>query len=525
MSSPPVKYTRKGNFTANQQGNPQLPPSATLLDQEFNAVKATTDQTISRLAEIQRPDGELANLSVGRDQLSAEIVMGVDTPTDWAPFTLYTVRNSVIVNNAWYWCEVEHTSGAVWDAAEQTYWQIIANWQAAADAADASAAQAAASAAAAHTSEVNAAASAASVGNSVSQAAASATAAANSATASANSATQSANSATASATSAGNAHTSEVNAAASAQDAADSAAEAIGGASDADNITSGTLSAQFIDYDTTRLTAVGTKLKALGPTTNFNAPTTVVATAIDGALNYNNSGANSTWTLPPVTPGAILGIQLPSPTLSCTIVPAGSDHINTPNGQSYVNGTPLVIPAGGTYATSLATIFLVGRAGIWDVLSVSPSIADVMGWVSRPYFIGIWGGGSFNPANGTWTKVNMGPVFDSHGWWDSANTRYTPKRPGKYRGSFSYVGGDASTGAVTVMAAIYKNGGGGAYTIFSWNGTALLPNQSALIVERIFDMTGATDFLEPYLYIQSAAPSVSGATGGEPKFEITYLGP
>ena len=29
MSSPPIKYTRKGNFTANQQGNPTLPPSAT----------------------------------------------------------------------------------------------------------------------------------------------------------------------------------------------------------------------------------------------------------------------------------------------------------------------------------------------------------------------------------------------------------------------------------------------------------------------------------------------------------------
>ena len=212
MSSPPIKYTRKGNFTANQQGNPALPPSATLLDQEYNALKATTDQTISRLGEIQRDDGEVANVSIGRDQLKPEVVMGIDAPTEWLPFTLYTVRSSVIVADEWWWCEVEHASGATFDAAEQAYWQLIVAWDQYTGAAAESAAQAASSASAAHVSEVNAA-------NSASASAASASASAGSASAASGSAS-------AAAASAVNAHTSEVNAKASADAAALSAAEA-----------------------------------------------------------------------------------------------------------------------------------------------------------------------------------------------------------------------------------------------------------------------------------------------------------
>ena len=401
MSSPPIKYTRKGNFTANQQGNPALPPSATLLDQEYNALKATTDQTISRLGEIQRDDGEVANISIGRDQLKAEIVMGVNTPVDWTPFTDYTVRDSVIVNNSWWWCEIAHTSGATWDAAEQAYWQIIANWQAAADAADQSAAAAAASAAAAHVSEVNAANSAASVGNSAADAAASATASANSATASAGSATASAGSATASAgsanaaaTSAGNAHTSEVNAAASAAAAAESAADAVGGAADADNINSGTLSAQFIDYDTLRLTAVGTKLKALGPISQLRNWLSVATTntALDAAHNLFTGTGNAVWNLPPVVVGMCLTIMVGGSSNTTTIVPAGGDQILCPGAApvgAYTNAAPLIIPAQAGLTNQSITLDGVGGTTppFW-VARPSPAIAEAMGWVMRPYFKG-----------------------------------------------------------------------------------------------------------------------------------------
>ena len=149
--------------------------------------------------------------------------MGIDAPTEWLPFTLYTVRNSVLVNDAWYWCLYEHASGATFDAAEQAYWELLVDWAGQSESAEAAAAAAAASAAAAHTSEINAANSAASVGNQANQAAASAAAAHISEVNAASSAANAKTSETNSKTSETNAKASETNAKASETNAATSA--------------------------------------------------------------------------------------------------------------------------------------------------------------------------------------------------------------------------------------------------------------------------------------------------------------
>lgn len=117
MSTPPNPYTRKTNFTSAQQGNPAVPPSATSLDQEFNAVKATLDGIMSRLAQVQRTDGSVANASVGYDQLTAQVtVTGIKAPVAWAAATQYNVLDTVINANVWYWCSTAHLSGVSFDA-------------------------------------------------------------------------------------------------------------------------------------------------------------------------------------------------------------------------------------------------------------------------------------------------------------------------------------------------------------------------------------------------------------------------
>lgn len=69
MSSIPKPYDRKHIFGSESSNNPSAPIQGFNLDAEFNAVEVSMDQTQARLAEIQRDDGQLANDSVGKDQL------------------------------------------------------------------------------------------------------------------------------------------------------------------------------------------------------------------------------------------------------------------------------------------------------------------------------------------------------------------------------------------------------------------------------------------------------------------------
>lgn len=69
MSALPTPYDRKHIFGSESSNNPSAPIQGFNLDAEFNAVEIALDQTQARLHEIQRDDGQLANDSVGKDQL------------------------------------------------------------------------------------------------------------------------------------------------------------------------------------------------------------------------------------------------------------------------------------------------------------------------------------------------------------------------------------------------------------------------------------------------------------------------
>lgn len=104
MSAAPTKYTRKTNFTTDALFNPV--PSPVLVDAELNAIKTASDQTIDRLAEIQREDGKLRNNIVTADALSADIyapigdsVERAEAAADRAEEIKNDIESSVIPDN------------------------------------------------------------------------------------------------------------------------------------------------------------------------------------------------------------------------------------------------------------------------------------------------------------------------------------------------------------------------------------------------------------------------------------------
>ncbi len=123
----PADYDRQVSFTDFEVLNPGDPPRGVDLDAEFNSIEQALDETQDRLGLIQRDDGALRNDSVGLDQLKTEARIGVNTPTDWAPFTQYQVNDSVIVDGgAWYIALQSHVSSDDFAADEASgLWQEL----------------------------------------------------------------------------------------------------------------------------------------------------------------------------------------------------------------------------------------------------------------------------------------------------------------------------------------------------------------------------------------------------------------
>ncbi|WP_411507881.1 carbohydrate-binding protein [Brucella anthropi] len=232
----PTKITYDYSFLDHTVNEPDVPQPGDQLDEAFAEVKRASDETIDRLNLIQRDDGDLANQSVGFDQLRPELAVGFKPPEPWEPNHAYVVRDTVFANNSFYTCLVSHTSGADFDAdLASGKWSVVADFTEATT--EAQAARDKAKQWAENPVDVPVEPGQFSAKHHAAKAAASATSSANSATASATSAadalaganaaatsaTNSANSATASANSASDALGSKNNAAASATTAANSA--------------------------------------------------------------------------------------------------------------------------------------------------------------------------------------------------------------------------------------------------------------------------------------------------------------
>jgi microcystin-dependent protein len=108
--APPTRYTRQFNFTNQQALTPTAPLQADKVDAELNALVVTTDQVITNLSLIQRDDGELANGSVGPDQLASSVSVGMDPPEAWLAGQAYTLTSIVTYANKFYVATSAHTS-------------------------------------------------------------------------------------------------------------------------------------------------------------------------------------------------------------------------------------------------------------------------------------------------------------------------------------------------------------------------------------------------------------------------------
>lgn len=78
MSRVPVPYNRQYIFGLDSSNDPGHPVQGYNLDAEYNAVEKALDETQARLAEIQRDDGQLANDSVGADQLNDSALIEIE---------------------------------------------------------------------------------------------------------------------------------------------------------------------------------------------------------------------------------------------------------------------------------------------------------------------------------------------------------------------------------------------------------------------------------------------------------------
>jgi hypothetical protein len=124
----PSTYNRQASFQDYQAASPSAPISGTDLDSEFNQVKITLDEILQNMALLQRDDGELANESVGNDQLAPALAIGFNSPTQWLTATDYTADTDTVFNdNKFYVCRETHTSGTFATDLAAVKWELLAD--------------------------------------------------------------------------------------------------------------------------------------------------------------------------------------------------------------------------------------------------------------------------------------------------------------------------------------------------------------------------------------------------------------
>lgn len=137
MTTAPQPYERVTSFYSFEVNFPSAPKSGASLDAEFNAVRTTLNQSLTRLAQIQRDDGELFNGIVKPDALSRDVLVlmgnSVTPRGSWATATAYAARDMVQQDGISYLCVVGHTSGTFSADLAADRWQAITGASTAAD--------------------------------------------------------------------------------------------------------------------------------------------------------------------------------------------------------------------------------------------------------------------------------------------------------------------------------------------------------------------------------------------------------
>jgi hypothetical protein len=121
-------YTRYRDYSQFQSDNPDTDLNGADLDTDFDRIKTSIDTANDAIAEIRRSDGELANASVGPDQLTTALtaMLGDWTPRgDWVTATSYAVKDLVRESNKVYVGVTAHTSGVFATDLSAGKWMLI----------------------------------------------------------------------------------------------------------------------------------------------------------------------------------------------------------------------------------------------------------------------------------------------------------------------------------------------------------------------------------------------------------------
>lgn len=128
MSPPPIPYVRVFNFNNFSENYPSAQQPGLQLDGEYNAVNVTLTSIIARLAEIQRPDGALANKIVTLDAMSPQVltlVGGWNPRGDWVTLATYAYKDVAIRTGLSYVCLVPHVAGVFATDLAAGKWALI----------------------------------------------------------------------------------------------------------------------------------------------------------------------------------------------------------------------------------------------------------------------------------------------------------------------------------------------------------------------------------------------------------------
>jgi len=120
MSAVPTVPARQFDFNSFSTNNPTAQQPGVQIDAELNALRAWALAINSRLSEIQRADGAILNQSVGPDQLSGSVLIGLTPPAPWASGHAYTTSSMVANGSTLYICNTAHTSGVSFDVTKFT---------------------------------------------------------------------------------------------------------------------------------------------------------------------------------------------------------------------------------------------------------------------------------------------------------------------------------------------------------------------------------------------------------------------
>lgn len=125
----PTPYRRSFSFTDYQTANPASPEPGNELDAQMNAVKVTTDSIISNLGLIQSNSGQLANASVGYQQLQRCVLRDLNPPTMWSSSAVsYFPGDLVFYALRFYVCNTANVSSASAPPSTNAAWTLLANF-------------------------------------------------------------------------------------------------------------------------------------------------------------------------------------------------------------------------------------------------------------------------------------------------------------------------------------------------------------------------------------------------------------